>query len=85
MADQSHALPIRNHEVAEIVQVLKPGTDGSMNNPATVVASALSEAVNSQDSLAAQQDSAVPQSSLNAEKTGETDKDEGTLEVRIIV
>ena len=74
MTDQSRPLPVRNQEVAEIVQVLQPGTGGPTNNPASVVASASSEPANSQDSSAAQQDSAVPQASLNAEKTGETDK-----------
>ena len=55
MSDQSRPIPIANSEfeVAEIVQVLQPDTDGPANNPSSKGASASSRPSNSPQHSAA--------------------------------
>ena len=70
----------------EIVQALQPNVDNVTNNPVPEAASASSGTANSQlGSVASRQDSVDLQAPVNSEKTDETNKAEGTLEVRIIV
>ena len=85
MADQSRPIPVNNQEVVEIVQALQPNADNATNNPVSEAALASSGPANSQqDSAASRQDSVDSQGPVNSEKTGETNKAEGTFEVRII-
>ena len=85
MADQSRPIPVNNEEVVEIVQASQPNADNVTNNPVSEASSASSVLANSQqDTEALRQDSVDSQASVNSEKTGETNKAEGALEVRII-
>ena len=85
MADQSRPILVNNEEVVEIVQALQPNADNATNNTGSEAVSASSGPANSQQDLAAsRQDSVYSQAAVNSEKTGETNKAEGTLEVRII-
>ena len=85
MVDQSRPIPVNNEQVVEIVQALQPNADNATNNPVSEAASASSGPANSQqDSAGSRQDSVDSQIPVNSEKTGETNKAEGILEVRII-
>lgn len=86
MVDQSHPTLVNNNEVVEMVHTSQHNADNATNNnPVSVVASASSGQANSQqDSAALRQDLVNSQAPANSEKTGETNKTERSLEVRII-